>query len=252
MSVHKRRTSQQNAQDAPKRPVRQRRILTWTRLSLAVLLWLVADYGFTRATAYPAPTILEGREHLHNNLVNHAIALEDINSDLPFASVRHLYSTHPNSVIHDATKKAAALAEKKTRDNHIRTETSSSGVHTSEPVTDTAPPTHTLFLGAFTGAAIRALLGLVGLSANSVCTFLDKAFGDDKNAAQIVGVVGCYIGMTLLGFYGLFSAGHNLYQIQQAGQRTADALDAVNQAFELQDTIAGGFGGRRKLRMSMR
>ncbi|KAK4504520.1 hypothetical protein PRZ48_005436 [Zasmidium cellare] len=223
--------------------------------SLVILLCSFVDFGSTRATGRSVPKIREGREHLHNNLVNHAVALEDIDEDLPFASVRHLYSTHPNSVIHDAGKKAAALTEMEERGMLARSadnssEVHSSGVHVSEAVaeTDTVPPTHTLFFGAFTGAVIRGVLGIIGLGANSLCTFLDKAFGDDKNTAQIFGVVGCYIGMTLLGLYSLFSAGHNLYKLQQAGQRVADRLDAVNQVFELQDTIAGGVGGSRRKR----
>lgn len=235
-----------DTEKAQKQSKCHRRAFTWTRFGMILAVLLIADSLFIRTRAHPAKSsvpkipIREGQEHLHNNLINHAVHIDDVNADLPFASVRHLYETHPNSVVHDAGKKAAVEDAKKV--TIITREVHASNVHQSEAVGEVVPPTHKFFLGAFTGAAIRAVAGLLGLTAgNKVCSFIDDAFGDDKNGAQIFGTVACYIGATLLGLYGLFSAGHSLYKLQQAGQRAQELFDDVNEAFELYDTVAGGF-----------
>lgn len=220
--------------------MKKHRSFTLMHLCFAALALLILDFGAARATAEPSPSIREGSEHLHNVLLDHAVALEDINSDLRFASVRHLYATHPNSVVHDATKQAEREQIEKATMSQVARSTDEADLRTGSYV---VLPTRKLFLGPFTGTAIRALAGLASLAANSVCKFLDRAF-KDKSHGQVAGVAACYIGANLLGVYGLFSAGHNLYKIQQAGQRVQAIADTTNQAFQLA-TVAGG-GARKR------
>lgn len=206
---------------------------------MAILVFVILDFSIAKATAQPALKIREGPEHLHNNLVAHAVALEDINSDLPFASVRHLYSTHPNSHIHDAGKKiAAAKLEEERNGNQAR---AAQGEFVSAD--DVVQHPHKLFLGAFTGVAIRALVGLAALGANKICSLIDMAQGGDKSGGQIAGLAVCYAGANILGVYGLFSAGHNLYKLQQGGTRLQQVSDGANRIF---DIVRGAIQGTSK------
>lgn len=222
-------------------PATKSHAFTWKNLYLAIGILLILDYGATLAFARPSPSIEEGRQHLHNNLVAHAVPIDDINADLPFASVRHLYATHPNSAVHDARKQAAGQAAKRTSAQ------SGQPVHVAESVnqSDVVQHPHKLFFGGpFTGAAIRAVAGLVSLAANKICKFIDDAY-PDKTTAQQVGVYACYGGATLFGVFSLFTAGRNLYRIQQAADVVSQTTEVAGAAFELSTVVAAGVTPRQ-------